>query len=269
MLVTRLRAAGCVFAEEEAQILRRHAIDDDELARWADRRVAGEPLEHIVGVVEFGGLGLSVGPAVFIPRQRTRLIAAVASDEVGAALAADPRAVFVEPYCGAAPIAAVVARHHPTAVVAVSDIDPAALRYAETNLGPSATVVPGRGLSGLPAELRGSVVVIAAVPPYVPDEELDLMPGEAREYEPVATHAGGRGGLDEVGLLVEESAGWLRPGGVLFVELHRDQAPEAVRLAETARLRATTISSHSSYDDDGHTTVLVARCLSASAADED
>ena len=63
-LVTRLRAAGCVFAEEEAQILRRHAADDEELARWADRRVAGEPLEHVVGVVEFAGLELSVGPGV-------------------------------------------------------------------------------------------------------------------------------------------------------------------------------------------------------------
>jgi len=254
-LVTRLRAAGCVFAEEEAQILRRHAADDEELARWADRRVAGEPLEHVVGVVEFAGLELSVGPGVFIPRQRTQLIAAVTDAEV----TDDPGAVFVEPYCGAAPIAAVVAQDHPSIAIVASDIDPAALRYAEMNLGPSSTVVQGRGLAGLPAELRGSVAVIAAVPPYVPDAELDLMPAEAREFEPLETHSGGCGGLDEVGLLVEESAGWLRPGGVLLVELHRDQAPHAIRLAETAGLGATTVSSHALYKGDGHTAVLVAR----------
>lgn len=254
-LVTRLRAAGCVFAEEEALILRRHAADDDELARWADRRVAGEPLEHIVGVVEFAGLELSVGPGVFIPRQRTRLIAAVASDEV----VDDAGVVFVEPYCGAAPIAAVVARDHPAVVIVATDIDSTALRYAEMNLGLSSTVVQGRGLAGLPVELRGIVAVIAAVPPYVPDDEVELMPGEAREYEPVATHAGGRGGLDEVGLLVEESVGWLRPRGVLLVELHRDQARHAVRLADEAGLIAATVTEHPSYDDDGHTTILVAR----------
>ena len=126
------------------------------------------------------------------------------------------------------------------------------------NLGPSSTVVR---VVDLPDYRRaaGSVAVIAAVPPYVPDAELDLMPAEGTGFEPLETHSGGCGGLDEVGLLVEESAGWLQPGGVLLVELHRDQAPHAIRLAETAGLGATTVSSRTLYKGDGHTAVLVAR----------
>lgn len=257
-LVTELRSAGCVFAEDEAQILRSRAADGEQLARWVRRRVAGEPLEHIVGIVEFAGLDLVVGPGVFIPRQRSRLLAAVASGEVRAT--PDSKTpVFIEPYCGVAPLAAVVARDHPHAAVVVSDVDPVALDYARRNVGPRARVCEGAGLSGLPSELRGGVAVIAAVPPYVPDDELDLMPGEARDHEPVATHAGGAAGLAEVRRLIVDAAEWLAPGGVLAVEMHRDQTDEAAGLATRSGSTATVVTEHPAYADDGHTAVLVMR----------
>ncbi|GAB10834.1 putative methyltransferase [Gordonia araii NBRC 100433] len=266
-LVGALRAAGCVFAEDEARILRHRAVGEGQLSEWLRRRIAGEPLEQIVGAVEFAGLDLAVGAGVFVPRQRTRLVAAIASDEVGAALAADPSGtVFVEPYCGAAPIAAHVARDHPAAAIVATDIDPVALAYAERNLSSPAIVRRGSGLAGLPQGLRGRVSVTAAVPPYVPDGELDLMPGEARGFEPVSSHSAGAAGLDEVSRLLREAREWLRPTGVVALELHRRQADAAARIAVDAGFQPTVRTSHRSFSDDGHTAVLLLR---DPAGDED
>ncbi|WP_353707674.1 methyltransferase [Cellulosimicrobium sp. ES-005] len=73
-LTARLRAAGCVFAEEEAALLAARADDDAHLDALVARRVAGEPLEHVLGYVDFHGLRVAVDPGVFVPRQRTALL---------------------------------------------------------------------------------------------------------------------------------------------------------------------------------------------------
>ncbi|MFC6344294.1 putative protein N(5)-glutamine methyltransferase, partial [Nocardioides hankookensis] len=70
-LVTALRTAGCVFAEDEARVLLDAASDEDELARMLAERVAGAPLELVVGYAEFCGLRIVVAPGVFVPRQRS------------------------------------------------------------------------------------------------------------------------------------------------------------------------------------------------------
>ena len=73
-IVFRLRAAGCVFAEDEARLLLSEASSTLELTEWLDRRVAGEPLEYILGWAEFCGLRIAVDPGVFVPRRRTGLL---------------------------------------------------------------------------------------------------------------------------------------------------------------------------------------------------
>src|SRR4051812_34349936 len=73
-VVRRLRAAGCVFAEDEARLLLAAAGTPAQLAELVGRRVAGEPLEHLLGWAEFCGLRIAVGPGVFVPRRRTELL---------------------------------------------------------------------------------------------------------------------------------------------------------------------------------------------------
>ena len=73
-IVTRLRSAGCVFAEDEAELLIAAAGTPAELAAMVDRRASGLPLEHVVGWAEFYGLRIAVEPAVFVPRRRTELL---------------------------------------------------------------------------------------------------------------------------------------------------------------------------------------------------
>ena len=73
-IVTRLRAAGCVFAEEEAGLLVSAARTPEELVVMIDRRVAGLPLEQVIGWAEFCGLRIAVDPGVFVPRRRTEFL---------------------------------------------------------------------------------------------------------------------------------------------------------------------------------------------------
>src|SRR5450755_4336610 len=73
-IVTRLRAAGCVFAEDEAQLLTGAARTPAELDAMVARRAAGLPLEHVVGWAEFCGLRIAVEPRVFVPRRRTEFL---------------------------------------------------------------------------------------------------------------------------------------------------------------------------------------------------
>lgn len=226
-LVRRLRAAGCVFAEEEAAILEATSAGPEQLAERVGRRVAGEPLEQVVGRVEFGSLILSVGPGVFVPRRRTLLLARLA-----VAIAAPlQHPVVVEAFSGVAPTAATVAHQVPQAEVHATDHDPAALAHARANL-PGGLVHAGSVLEGLPSELLGRVDLIVAVPPYVPDREADFLPHEAREHEPTSALLGGADGLDPATTLVRAAPGFLCGGGALLIEVNVTQAPV---LADRAR----------------------------------
>ncbi len=236
-----MREAGCVFAEEEAEILLGAAAGGDELEAMTARRVAGEPLEHIVGWVRFGRLRLAVGPGVFIPRQRSLLLARVA---VRAAQAQE-HPVVLEAFAGVAPLAATVAAAIPHAEVHVADIDPAALAFARSNLPPGATIhrlsIPSAdadGLSRLPDSLPGRLTLIVAVPPYVPETEAALIPRDLRAHEPALALFGGADGLRAIRVTIDAAPAWLAPDGRLLFELNRRQAPIAAAYARPAGFAA-------------------------------
>lgn len=248
-LIDALRTAGCVYAEDEARILRDAATDADELDRMLARRVAGEPLEPVVGWVEFAGMRVPVGPGVFVPRQRTRLLADAAVDAVRDA---GRSPVFVEAFAGAGPLAAVVHAAAPEAEIHVTDIDAEPLEYAHRHLPAAAGIHVGSVLGGLPADLRGRVDVIAAVPPYVPDGEAAFLPREARDFEPVAALFGGEDGLDLVRALIGAASAWLRPPGRLLIEMNHEQCADAAVHGERHGFDARVVRG-----DDGQTAVLV------------
>ncbi|WP_074850732.1 SAM-dependent methyltransferase [Gordonia westfalica] len=215
-LVIALRRAGCVFADDEAELLRRHASDADELDDLSSRRIAGEPLEHLLGHVQFGDLRLSVGPGVFVPRQRTLLLAG----EAVKAASRHPEPVVLEAFCGVAPIASAVAAVVGGARIHAADIAADALVHARRNLPDHAQIHHGIGFDAVPASLRGRVDVIAAVPPYVPEHAFDLLAPEARDHEPRRALTGGVDGLDHVDALIVDAQTWLSGTGILFIEMN-------------------------------------------------
>ena len=244
-VVDELRAAGCVFAEDEARIL--SEADDADIPALVARRVAGEPLEHVVGWVAFAGDRLAVASGVFVPRRRTELLARVAAD------ATHDGAVVVELCCGIGAVAhTVTTRRRPSRVVAV-DIDPAATACARVNL-PDALVLTGDLFTPLPADLLGVVDVLVANAPYVPTEAVGTMPREARDHEPHHALDGGADGLDIARRIVDGARAWLAPGGSLAIETSSSQAPALTAAMGTVGLVADTVT-----DDDLGGVVVVGR----------
>jgi release factor glutamine methyltransferase len=244
-VVTALRTAGCVFAEEEARLLVDAAPSPTDLAALVVRRVAGEPLEHLLGWAEFCGLRLAVGHGVFVPRRRTELLVDLAIPLLR------PGAVVVELCCGAAAIATALCAAVPGLALHAVDVDPAAVRCARRNLV-DGHVYEGDLDAPLPAALRGRVDVLVANAPYVPTGAIALMPPEARDHEPAGALDGGVDGLDVQRRVAAAAPGWLAPGGTLLIETSVRQAP----LTATA-VAAAGLVPRVAHDDERDGTAVV------------
>lgn len=244
-VVDRLRAAGCVFAEDEAALLAAEAGGAGRLEELVARRVAGEPLEHLLGWAAFDGLRIAVGPGVFVPRRRTELLVS----EAAALLR--PGAVVVDLCCGSGAVGAALLARSPQIELHAADVDPAAVRCARINL-PGVPVHEGDLFAALPGALRGRVEVLVANVPYVPSAAVAFMPPEARDHEPSVALDGGADGLDVARRVVGGAGNWLAPGGALLFEAGEAQVPIAVDLLTTAGLRPRVVT-----DDERGTTAVV------------
>ncbi|GAA1517996.1 putative protein N(5)-glutamine methyltransferase [Kribbella lupini] len=244
-IVTTLRAAGCVFAEEEAELILATAADASDLDRMVEERVSGLPLEQVLGWASFHGVRVLIDPDVFVPRRRTEHLV----DEAIARCRAD--AVVVDLCCGSGALGLAVLTAVPGVELYAADLHPAAVRNARRNL-PAAQVFEGDLYNALPTDLRGRVDILLANVPYVPTGDVQFLPGEARLHEPRLTLDGGPDGLALLRRVAAEAADWLAPGGYLFTEASAEQAPLAAEILSAADL-TTTISTD---EDDFGTTVI-------------
>jgi release factor glutamine methyltransferase len=246
-VVRRLRAAGCVFAEDEARLLLTEAGTTAELGALVDRRVAGKPLEHVLGWAEFSGLRISVAPGVFVPRRRTEILVEEA------VRLARPGAVVVDLCCGSGALGVAVARAVDGVDLHSADVDPAAVACARGNVAS----VGGRTYAGdlydaLPPALAGRVDVLLANVPYVPSDAIALMPPEARLHEARVALDGGADGLDVARRVIADAPRWLAPGGSMLFETSEGQAAAALDSVAAAGLAARLLT-----DDDRGATVVV------------
>ena len=239
-MVARLRAAGCVFAEEEAAILIASAAPG-ELDAMVARRADGEPLEQVVGWAEFAGLRVLVDPGVFVPRRRSEFLVDVA------VLLAGGSRVVVDLCCGTGALGLAVASRLaspgglPLAGVELhaADLDPAAVACARRNVEPAGGhVYAGDLFAPLPGSLRGRAGVLICNAPYVPTTEIAFMPGEARDHEALMALDGGADGLAVLRRAASDAGAWLAPGGVLLVETSERQAPMMAAVMADAGLTA-------------------------------
>ncbi len=259
--MARLRAAGCVFAEEEVELIVSAARTPDQLEVMVEQRASGLPLEQVVGWAEFCGLRIAVQPGVFVPRVRTEFLVREAVRLIrgqpvhldrpdSPAEAAQPGAIVVDLCCGAGAIAAAIAAAVPGADVHASDIDPAAVLCARHNVpGP---VYQGDLYASLPPRLRGRVTILAANVPYVPTAEIGLLPPEARAHEPLVALDGGPDGLDLLRRVAAGAPAWLAPGAHLLIETSDRQAALAATVFADAGLVPQVVT-----DDELDATVLI------------
>ncbi len=252
-VVARLRAAGCVFAEEEADLLTVAATNPAELARLVDQRVAGLPLEQILGWAEFCGLRIEVDPGVFVPRRRSEFLVGQAVALSAGLMERDVPLVIADLCCGTGAIGVAVARAVRAADLYAADIDPVAVACARRNVA----TVGGQAFEGdlfaaLPPSLRGRIDVLTVNAPYVPTDEIRFMPPEARLHEPRIALDGGPDGVRLHRRVAAQAADWLSPGGRLLIETSDQQAPLTAAAVSDGGLAATVVA-----DDDLEATVVI------------
>ncbi|SMH49232.1 release factor glutamine methyltransferase [Rathayibacter oskolensis] len=246
--VARLRAAGCVFAEEEAELLEEASGSEGVLDSLLRRREAGEPLEQILGWVAFRGLRIPVAPGVFVPRVRTGFVVDTALRMLGRA-----DATVLDLCCGAGAIARSLAEERPGLRLIAADLSPVAVACARRTLAGIAPVFEGDLFDALPASERGGIDLVVVNAPYVPTAAIALMPPEARLHEPALSLDGGTDGLDLHRRIAREAPEWLAESGGVVIETSRVQSGATAGAFTEAGL-ATEILT----DDDLDATVVVA-----------
>lgn len=201
-----------------------------DLAHLVELRVAGMPLEHVLGWAEFCGVRICVDTGVFVPRRRTELLVREAAPLAGRG------AVVVDLCCGSGAVGAVLAARRSAVELHAVDIDPAAVRCALRNVLAPGAVHEGDLFEPLPDRLRGRVDVIVANAPYVPTDALGFMPREAQAHEPAVALDGGVDGLEVQRRVIAEAPDWLVPGGHLLVETGEPQASSTAEVFALAGL---------------------------------
>jgi len=219
------------------------------------RRAAGEPQPFLTGRIEFYGLDLKVWPGAFVPRPSSELTVDRALQRVGRKRSP----VVVDVAAGTGPIALAIADEVPGGEVWALDIDEEALSHGRKNarrLGIGNVRFRNSNMyAALPARLEGGVDVITGHVPYVPADELEELPAEVREHEPIHTLTDEGDGLYLLTRAIEESVRWLKPGGWLLLELSDDFAPKARRIVRKAKLLDEEVAT----DEDGLSVVVEAR----------
>ncbi|MDN7240810.1 putative protein N(5)-glutamine methyltransferase [Planococcus sp. N028] len=237
-ITSKLRNAGCVFAEEEARLLVSAAHTPAELSKMITKRAAGEPLEYIVGWALFYGLKIEVGPNIFVPRRRTEFLVQQA------AFFTAERSVVVDLCCGSGAVGAALAALIGKIELHATDIDPVAVHYARRNLSSAKGIVyKGDLYNALPYSLKERVNLIVANAPYVPTGQLDRLPAEARLHETRMALDGGEDGLAVHRRVASGACGWLVPGGRLLVEVSEKQIAQTVEIFKSCGLETYVVSS--------------------------
>ena len=217
-IVRALASGGCVDPEAEAAAIFEAAGEGaGVIDQMVARRLSGEPLAWIAGGVRFCGVRVRVDPGVFVPRPQTESLARRAVELL------PEQGVAVDLCTGSGAVAAVLRSRRPNATVLATDLDPAAVACARGN---GVDALLGDLDGPIPVGMRGRVDVVTAVVPYVPAEELHLLPRDALEHEPRHALDGGPGGTAVLVRAAGAADRLLRPGGGVLLELGGEQADE-------------------------------------------
>jgi release factor glutamine methyltransferase len=248
--------AGIVQPRLEAEILLAHALDVDRLHLYlapdkpltgderlryrnvVKQRRSGTPLQHVIGEVSFYGLRFRVDRQTLIPRAETEELL----DQVLKRASRDRVVRCLDLGTGTGVIAVCMARYLPLAQITAVDISPDALQVARQNA--KLNDVEDRICfveSSWFANVEGTFDFIASNPPYIRSSELENLPREVRDHEPPVALDGGADGLDSIRAIAANLRTFLRPGGVVLMEIGHDQGARVKSILEDVGLVQVSI----------------------------
>lgn len=229
----------CHLDEEVAGRCRRY------LESMVARRLAGEPLQYVLGRWGFRGLDLAVDPRVLIPRPETEGVVEVALAELDRATGGTGAGRVLDLGTGSGAIALSICAERVRAQVWAVEVCPDAVKVARANaagLGRAAarlTILEGSWFEPLTPELRATFDLIVSNPPYV--AEGDQVEPVVAEWEPAGALWSGSDGLDAMREILADVSDWLAPGGSFVCEVDPRRAEVAADLVAGAGLVDITL----------------------------
>ncbi|WP_233024552.1 peptide chain release factor N(5)-glutamine methyltransferase [Rhodopseudomonas boonkerdii] len=208
-----------------------------QLAQFARRRLAGEPVARIVGIKEFWGLQLALSADTLVPRPDTETVVEAALECLDLA---GPRAralCIADLGTGSGAILLALLSELPNATGVATDINLAALRTARGNAERSGLAHRAYFVAcDYASALADGLDLIVSNPPYIPSADIASLDIEVRDHDPLRALDGGSDGFDAYRIIVPEAAHLLCPGGTLVVEVGHDQSETVAGLMTAAGL---------------------------------
>ena len=253
-LAAQLRSAQLDEAELDARILISAALGLDltglitqatrplteaealQLAQYAERRIAGEPVARILGTREFWGLPFRLSDATLVPRPDTETVVERALEMFRERPSSHPP-VIADIGTGSGAILLALLHEIPDAFGVGTDFSLTALDTAKANA--ASLGLAGRAAfvaCSYAAALAGPFDLIVSNPPYIPSGEIPKLSVEVREHDPHLALDGGNDGYDAYRALIPQAAERLAPGGALIVEAGQGQAENIETLMTGAAL---------------------------------
>jgi release factor-specific protein-(glutamine-N5) methyltransferase/tRNA threonylcarbamoyl adenosine modification protein (Sua5/YciO/YrdC/YwlC family) len=261
-----------VGSEQEARWILEDVPDPTAARALAERRRAGEPLQHLLGHWGFRTLDVLCDRRALIPRPETELLTTTALSLLRERLASPPGPLCVADLgTGSGVIACSIAVEFGAGVrVIATDRSGDALSLAAENVrrlcaGPGSGSVElreGSWFEALPAELRGDLDLVVSNPPYLAERELADLEPVVRDFDPVEALVAGPTGLEAVEVILSGAPDWLAPGAPVVIEIAPHQSDAVVRLATSVGL----VGAQVDQDLAGRDRVLVAYAPGGAAA---
>jgi release factor glutamine methyltransferase len=219
-----------LYAHPTRELTESEIVHYEALVR---RRMDNEPVAYLIGFKPFYGLDIVVDRNVLIPRPETELLVDRVLDYLGSLAGAGRRLSVADVGTGSGAIAVALAANMPELTVYAVDISDAALAVAAQNVdrhgfGGQVQLLSGQLLDPLSTQ----VDVIVANLPYIATADLDTLPCQVRDYEPVLALDGGADGLAVIAdllatLTLPQERSKLRPGGRVYLEIGAGQGDAA------------------------------------------
>ena len=223
------------------------SADSAKVRRLLQRRLKGEPVQYIIGHIEFCGLCIKVGKGVLIPRPETELLVEevirAISDQRSAVSSKTVKSLSLLDLCtGTGCIALALAREFPEAGVYGTDLSKEAVAYAKKNAkANNIENIRFRQGSLFDAVKAKRFDIITANPPYIRRDDIETLQREIRDWEPVAALDGGLDGMDFYRAILSSVGDYLNPDGFIFVELGYDQAEGVQKIARAEGFSEITV----------------------------
>jgi release factor glutamine methyltransferase len=184
------------------------------------RRVLGEPIQYIIGYVNFYGLKINVGKGVLIPRPETELLVEETTKILLTHIISEKPLMILDICTGSGCIALSLAKEFPDAIVYGVDNSSTALEYAKRNALENKIKNVRFLKSDLFNELRGLIFdCIVSNPPYIKRGDIPYLQKEIKDYEPIEALDGGENGLNFYRTILKEARWFLKKKGVVVLEI--------------------------------------------------